>query len=115
MAATIHYMREHYRVRPGAVPRRHASPRPELRARTSAGVMLGILIFVLVLVMLGVWLTDGVASVGRGNGECLTSARRVCGVFPSEHAMRSDALSGATVSAVDKLRLSTPSTNDVLA
>jgi len=90
MAATIYYMRDHYRVRPGAVPGRRVSMRPELRTRSSAGVMLGILIFVLVLVMLGVWLTDGVASVGRSNGECLTSARRVCGVFPSEHAMRWD-------------------------
>jgi hypothetical protein len=48
--------------------------------------MLGILVFIVALVMLGVWLTDGVASVGRSNNQCLTSARRVCGVFPSEHA-----------------------------
>jgi hypothetical protein len=115
MAATIHYMREHYRVRPDELPGRRASPRPELRRRSSASVMLGILIFVLVLVMLGVWLTDGVASVGRGNGECLTSARRVCGVFPSEHAMHREEPSGTAISAVDKLRSSTPSTNNVLA
>jgi hypothetical protein len=115
MAATIHYMREHYRVRPSAVPSHRALARPELRARSSAGVMLGILIFILVLVLLGVWLTDGVASVGRSNGECLTSARRVCGVFPSEHAMRGEEPTRAAVTTGDKLRSTTPWTNKILA
>lgn len=86
MPATIYYMRDHYRVRPGGVPRRHAPTARDLRARSNLGFLFGILAFFVALVMLGVWLTNGVASVGRGNGECLTSARRVCGVFASEHA-----------------------------
>jgi hypothetical protein len=90
MSATIHYMRDHYRVRPDVVHGRSAPPRlrPQWRPRSDLGLILGILVFILALVLVGVWLTDGVASVGRSNNQCLTSARRVCGVFPSEHAAR---------------------------
>ena len=49
-------------------------------------IPLALLIFFLGLVWLGVWLTDEVAAVGRANGQCLTSARRVCGMFPAQHA-----------------------------
>ena len=86
MSATIYYMREHYRAHSGAVALRAAPARPKLRSRSGVGFMIGVVIFVVALVMIGVWLTTGVASIGRANGECLTSARRVCGVFPSEHA-----------------------------
>jgi hypothetical protein len=86
MSATIYYMRDHYRVRADRVHQRRGWPHPRRRARADLEFMLGILVFIVALVMLGVWLTDGVASVGRSNNQCLTSARRVCGVFPSEHA-----------------------------
>jgi hypothetical protein len=39
------------------------------------------LLVVLVLVVLGVWLITGVASVGRTHDDCLESGRRVCGPF----------------------------------
>jgi hypothetical protein len=90
MPATIYYMRDHYRARPDFSHRRSALARPKQRPRSDLGFMLGILAFIVALVMLGVWLTDGVASIGRTNNECLTSARRVCGVFPSEHALRGE-------------------------
>src|SRR5262245_20217042 len=86
MSATIYYMRDHYRVRADRVHKHGAWSQPGRRAGADLGFMLGILVFIVALVMLGVWLTDGVASVGRSNNQCLTSARRVCGVFPSEHA-----------------------------
>jgi hypothetical protein len=87
MSATIYYMRDHYRVHMDRVHERSAWPRPRRRARADLGFMLGILVFIVALVMLGVWLTDGVAAVGRSNNQCLTSARPVCGVFSSEHAL----------------------------
>jgi hypothetical protein len=87
MPASIYYMRDHYRDRPDPIGRRSRPAPPRVRARSNLGFMLGILAFIVALVMLGVWLTDGVASVGRSNNQCLTSARRVCGVFPSEHAL----------------------------
>jgi hypothetical protein len=86
--ATIYYMRDHYRVRPEAAARRRAPVPSASAVRPSLAFMLGILAFVIALVVLGVWLTDGVAAVGRANNQCLTSARRVCGVFPSDHAVR---------------------------
>ncbi len=44
--------------------------------------VLGFVLFVVAFVLLGVWLVDGVSSVGRVDNGCLASARRVCGLFP---------------------------------
>jgi hypothetical protein len=41
---------------------------------------LAMLAAILVFVAIGVWLISGVAAVGRGNNDCLQSARRVCGI-----------------------------------
>jgi hypothetical protein len=91
MTATIYYMRDHYRGRTGQLSRRGTQVRPRPQPRRNVMVLLGILVFVLALISLGVWLTDEVAAVGRANGQCLTSARRACGMFPAEHAWQAAA------------------------
>jgi hypothetical protein len=40
---------------------------------------LGLAAFVIAFVLLGVWLLDGVTSVGRGDNDCLQTSMRVCG------------------------------------
>ena len=79
MAATIHYIKNHYRGN----RTRPSSPRRTYRAADRRGALFetSMLMLVLVLVVLGVWLITGVASVGRTHDDCLQSARRVCGLF----------------------------------
>ena len=79
MPANIHYIKEHYRGN-----RAHSSPPPKAyRAANRRGAFFeaSMLTLVLVLVVVGVWLITGVASVGRTHDDCLESARRVCGLF----------------------------------
>jgi len=54
---------------------------PQSTARGQLFV-LGFVLFVVAFALLGVWLVDGVSSVGRVDNGCLESARRVCGLFP---------------------------------
>ena len=78
MAASVHYIRSHYRgslVRPPA-PRVAYEAAERRDTVFSLGMLAGILAFVLI----GVWLISGVAAVGRSNNDCLQSARRVCGI-----------------------------------
>jgi hypothetical protein len=78
VAATIHYLKQHYRGSTARPPAPQVAYHPKRRA---ALFELGMLVIVLVLVVIGVWLISGVASVGRVQDDCLQSARRVCGLF----------------------------------
>ena len=78
MAASVHYIKSHYR----GSPVRHSAPRVAYEAaeRRDTVFRLGMLAGILVFVVVGVWLFSGVAAVGRSNNDCLQSARRVCGI-----------------------------------
>jgi len=78
MAASVHYIRSHYR----GSPVRHSAPRVAYEAaeRRDTVFSLGMLAGILAFVLIGVWLISGVAAVGRSNNDCLQSARRVCGI-----------------------------------
>jgi hypothetical protein len=78
MAASVHYLKSHYRGSPARPP----APRVAYEAaeRCDTVFSLGMLAGILVFVVIGVWLISGVAAVGRSNNECLQSARRVCGI-----------------------------------
>ena len=79
MSATIYYLSDYARLR----RRRHRAPAVEDDHRQQAIVTFGILIFAVVLIVVGVLLIDGIATVGRSNSDCLQSGRRVCGFFHS--------------------------------
>jgi hypothetical protein len=79
MSATIYYLSDYARLR----RRRHRVPAVEDDHRQQAIVTFGILIFAVVLIIVGVLLIDGIATVGRSNSDCLQSGRRVCGFFHS--------------------------------
>jgi hypothetical protein len=59
--------------------RASASGRPLGRATFWTAVLVLFIGFVLA----GAWLVDGVAAIGRGDNDCLHSARQICGVFKS--------------------------------
>jgi hypothetical protein len=79
MSATIYYLSDYARRRRGAP---HL-PAVEDDDRKRAAVTFGILIFAVLLIVIGVVLIDGIATVGRSNSDCLQSGRRVCGLFHS--------------------------------
>jgi hypothetical protein len=80
MAATIHYLKSHYR---GYRVRPHASKMTyEVAERRDTVFNIGMLAMIIVFIVIGVWLVSGVASMGRGNTDCLQSARKVCGILP---------------------------------
>src|SRR5262245_10301524 len=79
MSATIHHLSDYARLR----RRRLQAPAGEDDHRQQAIVTFGGLIFAVVLIIVGVLLIDGVASVGRSNSDCLQSGQRVCGLFHS--------------------------------
>ena len=79
MSATIYYLSDYARLR----RRRQRAPAVEDDHRQQAIVTFGILIFAVVLIVVGVLLIDGIATVGRSNSDCLQSGRRVCGLFHS--------------------------------
>jgi hypothetical protein len=92
MSAIIYYMRDHHRLRdragPGSPALRGANPQ-RVRisdSRSGLGFLAGMLVYVIALVMIGVWLTTEIAAVGRPNSGCLSNVLRTCGAFPSEHA-----------------------------
>jgi hypothetical protein len=72
------------------MPIAHGSGRNFRRSARASGRPLGRAAFWTVLlalfigfVLVGAWLVDGVAHIGRGDNDCLHSARQVCGVFKS--------------------------------
>jgi hypothetical protein len=77
MSATIYYLSDYARTR----RRMRRAPVVEDDHRARATVTFGILIFAVVLIIVGVVLVEGIASVGRSNSDCLQSGRRVCGLF----------------------------------
>jgi len=79
MSATMHHLSDYARLR----RRRQRAPAVEDDHRQQAIVTFGVLIFAVVLIIVGVLLIDGVASVGRSNSDCLQSGQRVCGLFHS--------------------------------
>jgi hypothetical protein len=78
MAASVHYIKSHYRGSPVRPPAQRVAYEAAERRDTVFG--LGMLAGILVFVVIGVWLISGVAAVGRSNNDCLQSARRVCGI-----------------------------------
>jgi hypothetical protein len=78
MAASVHYIKSHYR---GCATRPPASRvRYEAAPRRDAAFNISLLAAILIMITVGVWLIGGVAAIGRGNNDCLQSARRVCGI-----------------------------------
>jgi hypothetical protein len=82
MSATIYHLSDYARRR----ARRRKEPLDDgandgADDRRGGSLLLGILVFVVAFVLLGVLLVEGVASVGREHSDCLQSGRRVCGLF----------------------------------
>jgi hypothetical protein len=84
MSATIHYLSDYARARRKA---EHVPPAEDVAGDHQGGTFaLGLLVFAIVFVVIGVCLFDGVAAVGRAHSDCLQGARRVCGIFHSAQA-----------------------------
>jgi hypothetical protein len=79
VAASVHYIKDHYRGNRTRPP--VAQPTYHTAGKRWVLIEACLLLIVLVLVVAGVWLMTGVASVGRTHDDCLESARRVCGPF----------------------------------
>src|SRR5262249_49494801 len=77
MSATIYYLSDYAHAR----RRMRRAPVAEDDHRQRAAATFGILIFAVVLIVIGVVLVEGIASVGRSNSDCLQSGRRACGLF----------------------------------
>jgi flagellar biogenesis protein FliO len=83
LSATIHRFPLHaVRHVPNAA--QHPSRPPQVASFPTAppqGAIfhLGLFAFVIALVLLGVWLLDGVTSVGRGDNDCPLAYVRTCG------------------------------------
>jgi len=97
MSATIYYLSDY-------APARRSAERTPL-AEDAAGdrqggtFVLGLVIFAIVFVVIGVCLFDGVAAVGRVHNDCLQSARRVCGILHSAQTGVAPAATGNVLRA----------------
>jgi heme/copper-type cytochrome/quinol oxidase subunit 2 len=80
MAASVHYIKSHYRGCPARPPASRVPYQAAERRDTVFNIVM--LAAILIIITVGVWLIGGVAAVGRSNNDCLQSARRVCGIIP---------------------------------
>jgi hypothetical protein len=100
MSATIYHLSDYAHARRKAEPPARKLPAADAASDQQGGAFaLGLIIFAIVFVVIGVCLIDGVAAVGRVHSDCLQSARRACGIFHS---------AGVAPAAGEVLRPGTP-------